>query len=39
MHGTAALFIAGCASPRLVETTPNGGCVAMADNSDSLAQL
>ena len=33
--GIGVLMLAGCSSARLVDTTPDGGCVAIADNSDS----
>ena len=31
----AIVMLTGCTSPRLVEVSQNGGCVAIADNSDS----
>ncbi len=31
----AALLIAGCTSPRVVSSTPTGGCIAIPNNSDS----
>lgn len=33
--GIAIIALAGCANPRLVDVSPTGGCVAVADNSDS----
>ena len=33
--GTVFLMIAGCSTARLVSATPDGGCVAVADSSDS----
>src|ERR1700719_2837002 len=34
--GLTMLLLAGCSSARLVESTPTGGCVAVADNSDGF---
>lgn len=33
--GVTVLMTTGCSSARLVSSTPDGGCVAVADNSDS----